>query len=214
MERIRIESIQPELLESPDVLRLVYGLLARVQTMGFCPSEVTERGRLDFELLAELAGCLQAAGVASEPAGRLRADVAKGRRSRKAAQDLRAMVEALDASPMPAGEWLPAREVLGDELLARLAGGVSPSSLRRYASGARATPDDVAWRLHLVARILASLLGSYNDYGVRRWFERRRTALDGMAPVEILQAARDEDDPLVLAVLALADDLVGAGAAT
>jgi hypothetical protein len=123
------------------------------------------------------------------------------------------MVEALDASPIPGGEWRPAREVLGDELLARLVGGISPSSLRRYAAGARETPDDVAWRLHVVARLLASLLGSYNDYGVRRWFERRRTALDGKAPAEVLQAADDEGDEHLRRVLALADDLVGAAAA-
>ena len=145
--------------------------------MGFCPEAAAGYRRLDAALLDELAACLQTAGVASEPAARLRADIAGRRKARVSADDLRALVEALDASPMPEGEWRPARELLGDELLARLAGGVSQSSLRRYASGARQTPDDIAWRLHVVARILAALLGSYNAYGVRRWFERRRSAL-------------------------------------
>jgi len=210
---IRIESIAPQLLESPDVVRWAYGLLGRSQTMGFCPGEA-ERTRLDAGLLDELASCLQAVGVASEPAARLRADIARGRGARAWADDLRAIVQALDASPMPAGEWGPARELLGDELLARLVGGVSPSSLRRYAGGSRTTPDDIAWRLHVVARLLAALLGSYNAFGVRRWFERRRTALGGLAPVQVLETARDEDDELLRTVIALADDLAGPGAAT
>ena len=173
-----------------------------------------ERTHLDAALLDELAACLQSAGVASEPAARLRADIALRRGARAWADDLRAIVEALDASPMPEGEWEPARGLLGDDLLARLVGGVSQSSLRRYAGGSRATPDDIAWRLHVVARLLAALLGSYNAYGVRRWFERRRAALGGLAPVQVLETARDEDDDLLRAVVALADDLAGPGAAT
>jgi len=210
---IRVYSIERELLGSPDLVRWAYGLLSRSQTMGLCPPDVAERTHLDLALLDELATCLQHAGVASAAAARLHAGIAGGRTARVAADDLRAVVEALDASPMPGGEWRPARELLGDELLARLVGGVSQSSLHRYAGGTRETPDDVAWRLHVVARLLAALLGSYNAYGVRRWFERRRTALDGLAPVQVLETARNEDDELLLAAIALADDLTGAGPA-
>ncbi len=214
MVEVRIDSIEPRLLESSDVMRWAYGLLGRSQTMGFCPEAAGEYHRLDAALLDELAACLQAAGVASEPAARLRAGIGRRRGARVSADDLRAVVEALDASPMPEGEWGPARELLGDELLARLVGGVSQSSLRRYAGGTRQAPDDVAWRLHVVARILAALLGSYNAYGVRRWFERRRSALGGLAPVQVLETARDEDDELLLAAIGLADDLLGAAPAT
>ena len=213
MVDVRIESIERELRDTPDLLRWAYALLGRSQTMGFCPADAAEHTHLDAALLDELAACLQSAGVASEPAARLRADIAGGRGSRVSADDLRAVVEALDASPMPDGEWQPARELLGDELLARLVGGVSQSSLHRYAAGTRETPDDIAWRLHVVARLLAALLGSYNAYGVRRWFERRRSALGGLAPVQVLETARDEDDELLLTALALADDLTGAGPA-
>ncbi len=213
MVDVQIESIERELLDSPEVVRWAYGLLARSQTMGFCPQGAAHT-HLDLALLDELAASLLSVGVAGEAAARLRADIASRRRPRVTADDLRAVVEALDASPMPRGEWQPARELLGDELLARLVGGVSQSSLHRYASGARETPDDIAWRLHVVARLLAALLGSYNAYGVRRWFERRRTALGGLAPVQVLETAGDEDDELLLTAIALADDLVGAGPAT
>jgi hypothetical protein len=125
---------------------------------------------------------------------------------------LRATLEAVDASPRPTAEWAPTRDVVDDELLARLLG-ISISSLRRYAGGERKTPDDVAWRLHLVARLLGALIGSYNDYGVRRWFERRRTALDGATPAEVLEQAESEDDERLRQVLRLADDLTGGTAA-
>jgi hypothetical protein len=120
--------------------------------------------------------------------------------------------ETVDASLRPAAEWAAARKIVGDELLARLLR-ISTSSVRRYASAERRTPDDVAWRLHAVARLLAVLIGSYDDNGVRRWFQRRRAALDGATPAECLGQADSEDDERVRRLLALAEELIGAGPA-
>jgi hypothetical protein len=44
----------------------------------------------------------------------------------------------------------------------------------------------VAARLHFLARVVAELKGAYNDIGVRRWFGRKRTALRGKSPAQIL----------------------------
>ena len=93
----------------------------------------------------------------------------------------RGVHDALDQSPAPMAEWPALQEVLGPELLAGLVG-VSASSTRRYASGARATPDPIAVRLHFVALVVGDLAGAYNDIGVRRWFQRPRTRLDGNTP--------------------------------
>jgi hypothetical protein len=54
---------------------------------------------------------------------------------------------------------------------------------------------------------------SYNDYGIRRWFERRRSALDGATPAELLEQADSEDDERLQRVIGLADELTGAAAA-
>lgn len=121
------------------------------------------------------------------------------------------MVEAIDGSPMPAEEWPALLRTLGEELVGDLVG-VSLTSVRRYASGARRTPDDVADRLHTVALLVASLFGSYNDLGVRRWFHRPRTALNGKAPAEVLAGEWSSDDADVVAVRVLADSLLGAAA--
>jgi AbrB family looped-hinge helix DNA binding protein len=59
-------------------------------------------------------------------------------------------------------------------------------SLRRYASGTRPTPDPVAQRLHLLALIVADLRGAYNDYGIRRWFQRPRPQLGGHSSEDVL----------------------------
>jgi len=118
------------------------------------------------------------------------------------------MAEAVDGSPM---EWPALLRSLGEELVGDLVG-VSPTSVRRYASGARRTPDDVADRLHTVALVVASLNGSYNDVGVRRWFHRPRTALNGKAPADILAGDWSSDDADVVSVQALADSLLGAAA--
>ena len=54
------------------------------------------------------------------------------------------------AFPTPASEWHGVNRVLGGDVLARLLG-ISSSSVRRYLSGSRATPDEIAARLHFLA---------------------------------------------------------------
>jgi len=203
--------METPLLESAQAVSLALSLVARAQTMGFLPLR-EGRVELDRRFLEDLAELLRRRGVASRATASLARAMQEPLNEVELIDALRATLDAVDASPHPEGEWAPARELLGDELLARLLR-VSASSLRRYAAGNRRTPDEVAWRLHLVARLLAALVGSYNDYGMRRWFERRRSALDGATPAELLERAKTEDDERLEAVLALAEQLTGAGAA-
>ena len=211
MVELQIESIERPLLGSAQAVSLALSLVARAQTMGFLPLR-EGRVELDRRFLEDLAELLRRRGVASRATATLARAMQEPLNEVELIDALRATLDAVDASPHPEGEWAPARELLGDELLARLLR-VSASSLRRYAAGNRRTPDEVAWRLHLVARLLAALVGSYNDYGMRRWFERRRSALDGATPAELLERAKTEDDERLEAVLALAEQLTGAGAA-
>jgi hypothetical protein len=148
-------------------------------------------------------------GFAHEGIGRV---AARNQRSTDTlTQRVRSMIESIELSPLPSHEWQPMRAVLGDDLLSRLTG-ASASSLQRYNAGDRATPDPVAHRLHCVALIVADLHGSYNDYGVRRWFERARTQLDGAAPIELLNGPWTPDDEPVKRVRALAAALLGSPA--
>ena len=123
------------------------------------------------------------------------------------------VAEALEASPHPETEWSAVTARLGDDLVARLCQ-VSLSSLARYASAVRPTPDAVAHRLHHLALVVADLAGSYNDRGIRRWFERPRPQLDGLAPASLLTGDWDPDDAGPRQVAALAAALVGPAAAT
>jgi uncharacterized protein (DUF2384 family) len=112
---------------------------------------------------------------------------------------------------MPAFEWPAMLDLFGAERLAGLLG-VSVASLRRYAKDERPTPDVVAARLHLLARIVAELRGAYSEVGVRRWFERPRTALRGRAPDDLLTGAWDPDGADAERVLALARALTSSPA--
>jgi transcriptional regulator with XRE-family HTH domain len=96
--------------------------------------------------------------------------------------------------------------VRGEQLASLL--GISLSSLRRYESGGRETPDDVAARLHHVALIAGDLAGAYNEVGIRRWFERKRTALGGKAPAALLAGEWNPDDAGPQKVRSLAQSLV------
>jgi hypothetical protein len=207
MKKVQIESVGQPFTRAPEAASVARTLLRRAETMGLVPDRVDGPTRLDADLLRELAATLRSAGVASALADRL--ETARGK---NLAAALREALAAVDASPHPEGEWGPAREFLGDDLLAVLVGGISPSSLRRYAAAERKTPDEVAWRLHTVARILAALLGAYNAYGIRRWFERPRTQLGGKTPGQQLVEAKSEDD--ARDVVRLAEALVGPGFAT
>jgi hypothetical protein len=212
MTEIRIVSVSGPFLD-PRLASLGLGLVSRGQVMGFLPDAVDGEVTLDLSLVRAIGHELAARDVAQEASFALeRAARRRNGRPGDLEGALRSAITAVDESPQPDGEWGPARELLGDDLLARLVG-ISPASLRRYAAGTRRTPDGVAWRLHVVARILAALLGSYNAYGIRRWFDRPRAALAGRAPAQVIAAAESESDERLLAAVGLAESLVGAAAA-
>lgn len=207
MIQIRIASVSDPLAKSSRAIEYALSLVSRAQVMSLLPEGLEEPLRLDTRLLLGIGREAEAAGLATHTVPMLR-------RGGDLEEALRATLEAIDASPHPVGEWGPARELLGDDLLSRLLGGVSASSIRRYAAGDRETPDETAWRLHAVARILAGLVGSYNAYGIRRWFERPRQGLGGRTPSQVVQRARREDDPALVQAIALSDSLMGAGGAS
>ncbi len=101
---------------------------------------------------------------------------------------------ALDASPTPDCEWAGVSGVLGGEVLASLLG-ISSSSVRRYLSGSRATPDGIAARLHFLALVIGDLAGAYHDFGVRRWFQRPRRLLGSRSPAQLLDGTWQPEDP-------------------
>jgi len=179
---------------------LALNLLTRAQVMGYLPADVRGTTVLDLELLDRICANVAAAGVAT------RIVSLRHLHGERLGEALRTIVEAVDLSPNPTGEWAPARQVLGDELLAGLLE-ISESSLRRYAGGERTTPDEVAWRLHAIARMLAGLLGSFNEYGVRRWFARAVVQLGDESPAAVIRAAESEDE--LEPVIAFATSLAG-----
>jgi hypothetical protein len=120
---------------------------------------------------------------------------------------LRVVIAALEASPVPKYEWPAVSRVLDTDLLASLLG-ISVSSLRRYLSGSRDTPDDVAARLHHLALIVGDLAGAYNDVGIRRWFGRRRTALNDKTPAALLSGEWSSEEEGPQKVRALAESVV------
>jgi hypothetical protein len=153
---------------------------------------------------------LQAAldGFARLGVGRALAVRAKQAGIEELAGLLQDVIEAVGQSPLPAQEWSALVSLLGEDLLARLVA-VSPSSLARYRTGTRATPDLVASRLHTVALIASDLAGSYNSFGIRRWFTRSRSALGGVAPADLLVGEWEPESEPVERVRALASSLLG-----
>jgi uncharacterized protein (DUF2384 family) len=124
---------------------------------------------------------------------------------------LRLALNQAEHSPMPQGEWPQLVGTLGDSLLAEVLG-ISVSSVRRYAATERPTPQTVAVRLHFLALLVADLAGAYNEYGIRRWFTRPRSRLDGRRPIDLLGARFDPEGPDADSLRALVDSLVFAGA--
>lgn len=200
MSALHIDSVEEPLASDPELAWHAARLVARGETMGFV--------RMDgqYDMLTQDLVLRAVQGLAD--AGVLRLGGLLSASPKMSVRDWKSLVTtalaASEASPMPECEWPEVVRVLGEDEVAGLVG-VSVSSVRRYAGGSRATPHDVAGRLHLLALVLSDLAGIYNDYGMRRWFSRRRTQLDGRAPRELLSGAWDPDGDAALRVRALAE---------
>jgi hypothetical protein len=160
--------------------------------------------RIDAASVARLIRRVRSVGIARGPA--LRLDNVATPSADELSELLRLVVAALEASPIAKYEWPAVPRVLDTERLAVLLG-ISLSSLRRYLSGARQTPDDVAARLHHLALVVGDLAGAYNDVGIRRWFDRKRSALAGRSPAALLAGEWQPEDKGPQQVRALARSL-------
>ena len=209
--------IAPKGIPSRNVslLRSLASLLARTASMGILPSATMTQ--LDTEALQRVLDALQDEHLVSssaldlEPLLRLGPELLEPGEAAHMQAAVDRIVEILGESPSPATEWPAMREVFGDDALSRLVG-VSESSLRRYASAARNTPQAVAERLHWLAMVVADLAGAYNHFGIRRWFERPRAQLGGKSPRQVLGQDWAVDDEATHQVRALASVLTGAQA--
>ena len=183
--------------------RLVFEVSRRAEAMGLLDPQPP--GRADLDAVRHLANRVGRAGIAASSLSHLN-NVEPPSREELAGL-LETMIAALEASPVPKFEWGGLGRVFdADDLAALLE--VSASSLKRYQSGDRATPDAIAARLHFLALVVGDLAGSYNDIGIRRWFHRKRTQLDGRAPAAFLKGDWDPYDEGPARVRQLARELV------
>jgi uncharacterized protein (DUF2384 family) len=198
--RLQIRSVRAP-LDDPETAEAAVDVLKAMEAMGLLADDVDE---LTLDVLRSAATRAAEVGVGESAAASLRSTASRS--PDRAAAALRELQRALDGSPLPAFEWPAMIELFGVERLAELVG-VSVASLRRYAADQRPTPDVVAARLHLIARIVAELRGAYSEVGVRRWFERTRSLLGGRSPDSLLSGEWDPDGGDANRVLALARSL-------
>ena len=189
-----------------DLARLTFEAARRAEAMGIVEPGIP---RADAPAIRQLANKVRRAGIAASAADIL--NNVETPTGSELADLLETMIAALEASPVPKYEWGGLARVFPPDDLAALLH-VSLSSLRRYQSGERETPDDVAARLHFLALVVGDLAGSYNDTGIRRWFQRKRTLLDGRSPASLLTRDWDPEDPGPARVRELARELVALSA--
>lgn len=211
MLNLHISSVEPA-FEPSQVVGLI-GLVSRVAAMGLLHGKPIER--LDSDAIERVLDALQAGGLLGTQRARFGAMLRPGAWKHESIDEtsnaIRQLIAVLEESPVPRTEWPAMREIFGDEALAELLA-ISLSSLKRYAGEERATPSKIAERLHWVAMVVADLAGSYNEFGIRRWFERSRSQLEGRSPRKVLGAQWSPGDPAAWRVRSLAASLVGAGA--
>lgn len=190
MTNIHIDSVRSP-FDDPRIASRAVATLIRADAMGLLPRKIT---CLDDSAIRCLGAGLEQAGICRRFLVELRRPA--GTDPAHLCDVLEGVHEALDESPSPATEWPTLHEVLGPELLAGLTG-ISASSMRRYVSDTRPTPDAIAVRLHFLALVVADLAGAYNDIGVRRWFDRPRKQLGQCAPAQLLAKDwwPDDDGP-------------------
>jgi hypothetical protein len=189
------------------VPRLLVEAARRAEAMGLVEPGSMERA--DAETVRRLGARLRKAGVATSAFDRL--NNVDAPTAEELAGLLEIMIGALESSPVPKFEWGGLSRVFDVDDLAALLN-VSPSSLKRYQSGDRDTPDLVAARLHVLALVVGDLSGSYNDIGIRRWFHRKRALLGDRAPAALLKGDWDPDDEGPTRVRQLARELTSLSA--
>ena len=208
MTMIQVATVEAP-IDEPALVGPTIGLLRRAIALGLLePDAVVDR--LDLELVRRIAREASNAGIGQDVAVAL---LHGNARSDRLAALIRRLDEALTASPLPDRELPEVLRVLDREGVAELIG-TSSVSLGRYQAGARRWPDQLAARIHWLALVLADLAGAYNEFGCRRWFDRKRSQLGGRSPREVLVSGWDPADPDVERVRELAAALAGAGAAT
>lgn len=205
MEALRITSVAPP-FDSAATAQRAAETIARAEGMGLLGDVRIDR--LDLASFRRVVGRIAEAGIGREVETALSAP---GVDAADVDRLLRRLLDALEESPAPSFEWRALVVLFGHDRLAALTG-TSPASVRRYAAGERETPDAVAGRLHFLASIVGDLAGAYNDFGIRRWFERARTTLDGRAPAALLHGDWSPDDPEARRVRELAASLLAAPA--
>jgi len=193
--------------DEPRLARPALRLIATADAMGLLPPSRADV--LDAHSVRSALDSIQRAGIGL--AGEAAFATSGAAVTVESAAWLDRVREALEECPVPQSEW---KRLLGlfdaDQLAALL--GIAPASVRRYAFGARRTPDDVAGRLHFLALVAGDLLGAYNEIGVRRWFERKRELLGRRAPRELLRGTWNPDDAGPRRVRELARALLGSPA--
>ncbi len=189
------------------VPRLLVEAARRAEAMGLVEPASLERA--DAETVRRFGARLRKAGIATSAIDHL--NNVEAPTAEQLAGLLEVIIGALESSPVPKFEWGGVSRVFdADELGALL--NVSASSLKRYQSGERDTPDIVAARLHFLALVVGDLAGSYNDIGIRRWFHRKRALLGDRTPAALLRGDWDPDEEGPARVRQLARELTSLSA--
>jgi hypothetical protein len=210
MTNVRLSSA-PAPFDRPPVLPAAARLVLLAEGVGLLPEQDAPVARLDLDLVREIARLMLDEGVGRSAA----LTILEGPRAPSnaiLADRIEDLTRSLAESPMPDRELDQLLDTYGRETLGGLLG-ISEASLRRYASGERSAPDLVAARAHFMALVTADLAGSYNAIGLRRWWERPRSALDGRSPRQALGSDWDPEGQAARSVAALARELLGGGAA-
>ena len=204
MSNIQIISILPP-FEREDLYPRATRFLRRADSMGLLDEPIRE---LSPEIVRKVAQGLSQRGLASDIAAKL----TSGKPSAsELSRYLDAALLALDESPVPASELAKLNSTFGQDVLAGLLE-ISAASLLRYQSGERQVPDAVAERAHYLTSVVSALEGIYNEFGVRRWFERSRSTFNGKTARQLLGQGWMPDDEAARRVLAAAESLQELGA--
>ena len=204
MTNLHIKSVLPP-FEEEELYRRATRFLRRADAMGLLEGPIEE---LSPEVVRRVARKLSKRGLASDVAARLTAPVPS---RDEFVRYLDAALLALDESPVPVAELTKLNSILGHELLAAMLE-ISAASLQRYQNGNRAAPDAVADRAHFLTSVIAALEGTYNEFGVRRWFERPRSLFNGRSARQLLARRWTPSDDSARRVLNAAESLQTLGA--
>lgn len=189
----------------PAVAMIAIGITVRARTLGLPIPELNTL-ELDTQGFQDVLMALEKRGLKTQPPREQLFEY----RPEVILEALIKLEMEFEGLPLPELDFSTITKVFALSQIGKLLG--VTEDIRHFAEHTTALPEISQRRAHFLAMTIADLTGSYSFSGITKWFNRKRTKLGGLAPLDVLSGDWEPSDAKALSVRQLAASLISLGA--